>query len=136
MKPVALAKAALLLRPSPVACARQSDVAGKNLSCTDTVVASMSSVKQVPADVSLAALRNAGDQYIADVMTLVALDRQIRIASKLPDVYALMRELTDEWQRYESLYPDAAADGWLGLLVKRANVLRTEIDEIANEART
>jgi hypothetical protein len=47
MKPVALAKATLLLRPSPVACARQSDVAGKNLSCTDTVVASVCKVNDL-----------------------------------------------------------------------------------------
>jgi hypothetical protein len=126
---------ALLLRSSSVFHPRQSGVAEKNLNLSDTVTDSVCEVTQVPKDVSLADLRNAGDQYIADVITLVTLDRQIRIAEKFPDVYALLRELTDEWQRYETLYPDAAADGWLALLMKRANVLRTEIDEIANEAR-
>jgi hypothetical protein len=135
MNTVTKLQKALLLRATSAFHPRQSGVGEKNLNCTDTVEASVNAVTQVPKDVALADLRNAGDQYIADVITLVTLDRQIRIATKFPDVYALLRELTDEWQRYETLYPDAAADGWLALLMKRANVLRTEIDEIANEAR-
>lgn len=92
--------------------------------------------KPVPKPVSLDVLRNAGHQYVADVVTLAELDRQMRIAAKFPDVYVLLRELGEEWDRHAALYPEAAADGWLGLLMTRAKVLRSEIDEIANENRT
>jgi hypothetical protein len=89
----------------------------------------------VPQPVFLVELRNAGQQCITDVITLAALDRQTRIAEKFPDVYALLRELGEEWDRHAALYPEAAADGWLGLLMTRAKVLRAEIDEIAHESR-
>jgi hypothetical protein len=33
------------------------------------------------------------------------------------------------------MFPEAAADGWLSLLVNRARVLRDEIDEISHAGR-
>lgn len=126
---------ALLLRSSAVFSPRQSAVAGKNLRLTDAAMINDRNTKQVPKSVSLDVLRYAGDQCIADVLTLAELDRQSRIAAKFPDVYALLRELGDEWERHAALYPDAAADGWLGLLMTRAKVLRAEIDGIADESR-
>lgn len=126
---------ALLLRSSSVFRPRQSAVEGKNLRLLDTSMDTNRNAKPVPKSVSLDVLRNAGDQYIADVLTLAELDRQSRIAAKFPDVYALLRELGEEWDRHAALYPEAAADGWLGLLMTRAKVLRAEIDGIANESR-
>lgn len=127
---------ALLLRSPAVFHPRQSAVAGKNLRFTDALMDNDRNAHQVPKSVSLDVLRNAGHQYVADVVTLAELDRQMRIAEKFPDVYALLRELGEEWDRHAALYPDAAADGWLGLLMTRAKVLRGEIDGIANESRT
>lgn len=136
MQTAAHANNALLLRSHAVFRPRQSAVAGKNLRLMDAVMNNDRNAKPVPTPVSLDVLRNAGEQYIADVLTLAELDRQSRIAAKFPDVYALLRELGDEWDRHAALYPDAAADGWLGLLMTRAKVLRAEIDGIANEMRT
>lgn len=68
MKPVALAKTSLLLRHSPVACARQPDVAGKNLSCTDTVMASVCKVN----DLFLAFSAGACSMALAVMIVLTA----------------------------------------------------------------
>lgn len=51
------------------------------------------------------------------------------------DVSALLRELASEWDRHAALYPEAAADGWLGLLMNRARLLRAEIEGNADESR-
>lgn len=126
---------ALLLRSSAVFHPRQSAVAGKNLRAMDAFTMHERKAAQVPQPVFLTELRNAGHQYVADVVTLAELEHQSRIAAKFPDVYALLRELGEEWDRHAALYPEAAADGWLSLLMTRADVLRSEIDEIANENR-
>lgn len=126
---------ALLLRSKAVFHPRQLSVAGKNLRVTDTVTGSYMD-NAIPPSVALPDLIKAGSDRMGNVVLLAEMTRQIGIAKKLPDVYALLRELAVEWDRHVALYPEAAADGWLGLLVNRAKVLRNEIDEIANAPRS
>jgi hypothetical protein len=121
-----------LLRPTTVFHPRQRPAAEKNLRVTDTIMVTNSEVKQIPAPVMLRELIQAGHEHVADVVTLAELMRETRIAEKFADAYVLLRDLSDEWDRFAALYPDAAADGWLGLLVNRARVLRAEIDGIAD----
>lgn len=120
-----------LLRPSTVFRPRQLPVAGKILLNTDTMMESSNAVRQIPRPVALRELIKAGSDHVADVVMLEELLRQTRIAEKFVDAYVLLRDLSDEWDRFAALYPEAASDGWLGLLVNRARVLRTEIDSIA-----
>ncbi|WP_157650626.1 hypothetical protein [Burkholderia ubonensis] len=125
-----------LLRHATVFHPRQRPAAEKNFHITDTMLAIKREVKQIPSPVMLRELIQAGQEHIADAATLADLPREARIAEKFADAYALLRDLSDEWDRFAALHPDAAADGWLGLLVNRARVLRGEIDGIADANRT
>ncbi|WP_446903039.1 hypothetical protein [Burkholderia sp. YIM B11467] len=129
------AKHLTLLRPATVFHPRQRPAAEKNLHITDTMMVTHREVKQIPAPVMLRELVQAGQEHVADVVMLAELERQTRIAEKFADAYVLLRDLSDEWDRFAALHPDAAADGWLGLLVNRARVLRAEIDGIADANR-
>jgi hypothetical protein len=119
-------KKGLLLRSIAYFRPQQHPVARKNLSACDTLLES------VPESVFLCALKRAGEEKVCGVVEMVELARQVRIAEKFADVYVLLREFDLEWPRFEALYPDAAKDGWLGLLVNRARVLRDEIDGASN----
>ncbi|WP_157677862.1 hypothetical protein [Burkholderia ubonensis] len=136
MNAVHAARPLALLRPVTVFHPRQRPAAEKNLHITDTMTVNHHEVKQIPAQVMLRELIQAGQEHVADYITLSELLRQTRIAEKFADAYVLLRDLSDEWDRFTALHPDAAADGWLGLLVNRARVLRAEIDGIAHENRT
>jgi hypothetical protein len=125
-----------LLRPVTVFHPRQRPAAEKNLHNTDTMMATYREVKQIPAPVMLRELVQAGQEHVADVEMPTELMRQTRIAEKFADAYVLLRDLSDEWERFTALHPDAAADGWLELLVNRARILRAEIDGIADANRT
>lgn len=115
---------------------QQAPVARKGLSACDTVTSSiMDTAKQIPASVFMAELRNAGDEHICSVPELVEIGRQMQIAEKAADMYVILRELDLEWPRFAAMFPEAAADGWLALLVNRARVLRDEIDEISHANR-
>lgn len=118
-----------LLRRFTAFCPRQSAVARKNFPACDAVMES------VPQSVFLTQLMQVGEEKICDIATRIELQRQLQIAQKFADVYVLLRELDLEWPRFEALYPDAAKDGWLGLLVNRARVLRDEIDGFSNAYR-
>lgn len=124
-----------LLRPVTVFYPRQRPAAEKNLHNTDTMMATDREVKQIPSTLMLRELIQAGQEHVADFITLAELLRQTRVAAKFADAYVLLRDLSDEWERFAALYPDAAADGWLALLVNRARVLRAELDGIANAGR-
>jgi hypothetical protein len=80
-------------------------------------------------------LRKAGDDHLCPVVELVEIHKQMRIAEKTADMYALLMNLDLEWNVFAAKFPEAAADGWLALLVNRARVLRDEIDEISHENR-
>ncbi|MBN3822310.1 hypothetical protein G3O00_01585 [Burkholderia sp. Ac-20384] len=121
-----------LLRPATVFHPRQRPVAEKNLATTDTMMVTHREMKQIPSTLMLRELIQAGQEHVADVVTLAELMRQTQIAEKFADAYVLLRDLSAEWDRFAAIYPDAAADGWLGLLVNRARVLRAEIDGIAD----
>lgn len=108
---------------------QQSPVARKNLSTIDPIVDS------IPAPVFMAELRKAGDEHICNVVELVEIHRQMQIAEKAPDMYALLMNLDLEWPVFAAKYPEAAADGWLALLVNRARVMRDQIDEISHANR-
>jgi hypothetical protein len=112
---------------------QQSPVARKNLRVIDTMTEL--NLNTVPQSVFLTELKQAGEEKICDITTRIELHRQVQIAEKLADVYVLLRELDLEWPRFEALYPEAAKDGWLGLLVNRARVLRDEIDEASHAGR-
>jgi hypothetical protein len=128
MKPQTLARNGLL-RSIEAFRPQQAPVARKNLSAMDTLAAS------VPKSVFMQELRKAGDEHLCPVAELIELHRQVQIAEKVPDMYALLMNFDLEWRRFSSMFPEASADGWLSLLVNRARVLRDEIDEISHAGR-
>jgi hypothetical protein len=108
---------------------QQAPVARKNLSAIDPTVGS------IPAAVFMTELRKAGDEHICPIAELIEIHKQSQIAEKAADMYALLMNLDLEWPRFAAMFPEAAADGWLALLVNRARVLRDEIDEISHANR-
>jgi hypothetical protein len=128
MNPQTLARIGLLrftagFRP------QQAPVARKNLPVSDPMTVT------IPQSVFMTELRKAGDDHLCPVVELVEIHKQMRIAEKTADMYALLMNLDLEWNVFASKFPEAAADGWLALLVNRARVLRDEIDEISHENR-
>lgn len=135
MQTAAAPRSTLLLRSTAVFHPRQSAVAGKNLRVTDAVMDSERVIQQVPRAAQLAELIEAAREHKEDVAQLAAITQQVAIASKFTDFYVLMRDFGAEWDRFAALYPESAADGWIGLLVNRARVLVAEVDGIADENR-
>jgi hypothetical protein len=108
---------------------QQAPVARKNLSAIDPMVGS------IPQPAFMAELRKAGDEHLCPITELVEIHRQSQISEKVADMYALLMNLDLEWPVFAAKYPEAAADGWLALLVNRARVLRDQIDEISHANR-
>jgi hypothetical protein len=113
---------------------KQQSVARKNTSTSDTCTV-REVAQQIPVSVFLVELREAGGDKVTDIASVMELHRQASIAAKVPDMYAILRELDLEWPRFVAMFPDAAKDGWLQLLVNRARVVRDEIDEISHVGR-
>jgi hypothetical protein len=113
---------------------KQLPVARKSTPMTDTLMV-REIAQQIPVDVFMVDLKAAGEEKVADIPTVLKLHRQAQIAQKVPDMYAILRELDLEWPRFEAMFPEAAKDGWLQLLVNRARVVRDEIDEISHVGR-
>jgi hypothetical protein len=113
---------------------KQLSVARKSTPMTDTLMV-REIAQQIPVDVFMVDLKAAGEEKVADIATVVKLHRQVKVAQKVPDMYAILRELDLEWPRFVAMFPEAAKDGWLQLLVNRARVVRDEIDEIGHVGR-
>lgn len=113
---------------------QQSPVARKSTPTTDASTV-REIAPQIPVDVFMVDLKSAGEEKVTDVATVLKLHRQAQIAQKVPDMYAILRELDLEWPRFVAMFPEAAKDGWLQLLVNRARVVRDEIDEISHVGR-
>jgi hypothetical protein len=113
---------------------KQLPVARKSTPMSDTLVV-REVAQQIPVDVFMVDLKAAGEEKVTDVATVMKLHRQVKVAQKVPDMYAILRELDLEWPRFVAMFPEAAKDGWLQLLVNRARVVRDEIDEISHVGR-
>lgn len=113
---------------------KQLPVARKSTPMSDTLMV-REVAQQIPVDVFMVDLKSAGEEKVTDVATVMKLHRQVKVAQKVPDMYAILRELDLEWPRFVAMFPEAAKDGWLQLLVNRARVVRDEIDEIGHVGR-